>query len=72
MVKYIFENPKKEGKIKGEDFWVVEISEVVGTHTIRRSKITLKDAKWLLSKAITNPYDTQKVEELIRKVNRDG
>lgn len=54
---YKFSKPMKEGKIPdGTPFYVVEITEFKGTDVMRRTKISLKDAKWLLAKTIEEPY----------------
>jgi hypothetical protein len=46
MVRYVFDNPKKEGKLTdGTDFYTVEIKEIIGTSTTRITRISQKDAK---------------------------
>jgi hypothetical protein len=54
---YKFSRPIREGKNPdGTPHYVVEITEFRGTDAMRRIKITLKDAIWLLGKTMLEPY----------------
>ena len=53
---YTFSAPIQEGVHKGKKFWVVEVSELHGTLCLRRTKIRIDDARFLLSQVFGDTY----------------
>ena len=54
---YKFGKPRKEGKNPdGTPFYTVELLEYGRLGVLRSTRVSLKDAKYLLSKALSEPY----------------
>lgn len=61
MTKYIFDNPRRQGK----NNYVVDVKEVVGTGVYRITTIRLEDANWLLSRIMKFAYSAEKEKEMM-------